>query len=130
MATELHDRIATLADQARRDRETFEPPTEPPDEEQAVAFLQDGVGPAVGLYIEAHTGDDPDRLSPTELSLLKRAMNDWLTLYARCYGVSIDADFTVREAAELLLDTHNIQDTAQLLTQTPPHATDHTDTSR
>ncbi len=128
MATELHERIATLADRAHRDREAFEPPTEPPDEERAVAFLRDGAGPAVGLYIEAHTGDEPARLSPTELSLLERAMNDWLTLYARCYGASIDADFTVREAAELLLDTHDITDTAQLLTRTPPRATDHTGT--
>lgn len=125
MDTEPHERIATLADRAHRDRETFEPPTEPPDEERAMAFLQDGVGPAVGLYIEARTADEPVRFSPIELSLLEQAMNDWLTLYAQCYDVSIDADFTVREAAELLLDTHDIKDTVQLLTQTPPRA-DHT----
>lgn len=129
MATERHERIATVADRAHRDRKTFEPPTDPPDEEQAIGFLRDGVGPVVGLYIEAHTTDGPARFSAAELSLLERAMNDWLTLYARCYDASINADFTVREAAELLLDTHDITDTAQLLTQIPTRATDHTGTN-
>lgn len=46
-------------------------------------------------------------------------MNDWLTMYARCYGVDLDADFTVREAAEVLLRTHDVVDTAQLLTCVP-----------
>lgn len=129
MATDRHERITTLADRARRDRTTFKPPTDPPDEEKAFEFLQDGVGPAVGLYIETHTTDAPARFSRAELSLLERALNDWLTLYARCYDASIDADFTVREAAELLLDTHDIKDTAQLLTRIPTRATDHTRTN-
>lgn len=54
-----------------------------------------------------------------EFELLHRAMNDWLTMYARCYGVDLDADFTVREAAEVLLRTHDVVDTAQLLTCVP-----------
>lgn len=122
MSTEYHDRIVALADRARRESEAFEPPPEPPDEEKALLFLREGVGRAVGLYIEAHTAAGPARFTPAELSLLERAMNDWLGLYARCYDVSIDADFTVRECAQLLLDTHNIKETAQLLMRVPDRA--------
>ncbi len=129
MNTERHERIATLAEQARQDRATFDPPVDPPDEQRAVRLLRNGVGPAVGLYIEAHATNGPGRFSPAELSRLERAMNDWLTLYARCYDVSIDAEFTVREVAELLLETHNIKDTAQLLTQVPRRATGHPSTN-
>ena len=34
-------------------------------------------------------------------------------------GVDIDAGFTVRTAAELLLETRNVRDVAQLLTDVP-----------
>ncbi|RRJ29203.1 hypothetical protein [Halocatena pleomorpha] len=129
MNTERHERIATLTEQARQDRAAFEPPADPPDEERAVGLLRNGVGPAVSVYIEAHATDEPARFDPGELSRLERAMNDWLTLYARCYDVSIDAEFTVREAAELLLETHDIKDTAQLLTQVPPRARNNTGTN-
>ncbi|MFB6135993.1 MAG: hypothetical protein ABEJ04_04470 [Halobacteriaceae archaeon] len=112
------DRIAALADRARRDREEFEP-SAVPMEERAGRLLREGVGPAVALYVEAHTGGDHYRFSPGELALLERAMNDWLDLYARCYGVRLDADFTVREAAELLVETRDVTDTAQLLTNVP-----------
>lgn len=113
-----YDRIVALADEARCAREAFEP-LATPDEERAMEYLQTGVGPTVGLYIEARTADEPVRFSPDEMALLERAMNDWLALYARCYGVALDPEFTVREAAELLIDTHNITDTAQLLTKVP-----------
>lgn len=113
------DRIFALADRARSDHEAFEPPVSPPDEEQAMEYLRSGLGPTVGLYIEARTADDPVRFSPVEMSLLEQALNDWLSLYAQCYEVPLDAEFTVRETAELLVETHNIKDTAQLLTQIP-----------
>jgi len=58
-----------------------------------------------------------------EFSLLQRAMNDWLELYAACYGTDITAEFTVREAAELVIATHNLRDTAQLLTRVPARDT-------
>jgi hypothetical protein len=57
--------------------------------------------------------------SGRELDLLHRATNDYLSLYTRCHGVAFDTDTTVREVAEILLKTHNIVDTAQLVTKVP-----------
>ncbi len=114
------DRIAAYAEQAERDRETFDPPEQPPDEEQAMAFLREGLGPLVALYLEARTADWDVEFSAEELEGFHRATNDWLRLYARCYGVEMNPDVTVRRAAEVLIETHNIRDTAQLLTQVPP----------
>jgi hypothetical protein len=54
-----------------------------------------------------------------ELAALEDAMNRWLECYTRCHGVALDAEFTIREAAELLLETRNVVDTAQLLTRVP-----------
>lgn len=119
--SECHDRILELAERARHDRESFEPDagSDTADEERAMEYLRTGLGPAIGLYIEARTGEEPVRLSTDEMALLERAVNDWLAVYARCYDVALDPEFTVREAAELLIETHNIRDTAQLLTQVP-----------
>jgi hypothetical protein len=46
-------------------------------------------------------------------------MNDWLELYAACYGTDLDAAFTVREAAEILVRTENVRHTAEVLTKVP-----------
>lgn len=116
--TDFSERIAALSERARRDREAFEAPTDPPDEERALSYLTDGVGDVVGLYVEARTGEQV-RFDEAEFALLERALNDWLELYAACYGVDIEASFTVREAAELLVETHSIRDTALLLTNVP-----------
>jgi len=121
--TRFWPRIADLAERAREDRESFESPADTPDEERAMDYLRDGVGPAVSVYIEARSADDDVRFSRVELRLLERSMNDWLELYALCYGVDVDAQFTVREAAELLVETHNIRDVAQLLTHVPERGT-------
>ena len=90
-----------------------------PDEERAMTYLREGVGPAVAVYLEAHTGGDHARFAPEELSALERAMNDWLRLYLRCHGSERDPDVNVREAAEALIETHNVRDVAQLLTGVP-----------
>ncbi|KAB1198767.1 MULTISPECIES: hypothetical protein [Haloferax] len=113
------ERVRSLAVEARRERQQFDPPSESAADERALACARDGVGPAVSLYIEARTGGTMVEFTREEFRLLQRALNDWLTLYARCYGVDLDADFTIREAAEVLLRTHNILDTAQLLTCVP-----------
>lgn len=111
------ERIAALADRARRDVEAFEPPESPPDEATALSYAREGIGPTVALYIDARTGPcSPVAFDRTEFALLERALNDWLELYAACYGIEMDATFTIREAAEVLLDTHNIDETAALLT--------------
>jgi len=112
-------RIATLAEEARDAREAFDPPAAPPDEDRALACARDGLGPVVGLYVEARTAEWDVRFSQRELDLLHRATNDWLAQYAACYGVEIDPDVTVREAAEALLDTHNVRDVAAVLTSVP-----------
>lgn len=92
-----------------------------------MAYLRDGVGEAVWLYVEARTGDRR-RIPRADFERIETAMNTWLELYARCYGVDLAADFTVRTAAELLVETHNIRDVAELLTHVPsgrpPRTTD------
>jgi hypothetical protein len=116
--TAFGDRIAELSERARRDREAFAPPTDPPDEDAALGYLVDGVGDTVGLYIEARTGEMV-RFGEAEFALLQRALNDWLELYARCYGLELELDVTVREAAELVVETHSLRETAMLLTGVP-----------
>lgn len=118
--TEYWDRIADLADDASTAREEFVPPEEPPDERRATVFLQDGVGPAISIYIEARSGEEWTRFPEVEHCLLERALNDFLELYARCYGYDVECEFSIREAAETLVETHNVKDTAQLLTKVPP----------
>lgn len=98
--SQYRDRIFELADRARQDREEFVPPESPPDEERAMEYLRSGLGPTIGFYIEARAGDELVRFSSVEMSLLEQAMNDWLSLYAQCYETPLDAEFTVREAAD------------------------------
>lgn len=114
----IAERIDDLAASARRDREAFSPPDDPPDEERAMTYLREGFGQAVWCYVDARTNGF-DRIDPEEFDELEGAMNRWLELYAACYGYDIDADVTVRKAAELLLETHNVKDTAQVLTHVP-----------
>lgn len=118
--TQYWEEISSLAQRAGEAVESFVPPEDLPAEEQAMTFLRDGVGPAIMVYVDARTGEEWTRFPPVEHSLLERALNDFLALYARCYGYEVDCQFTVREAAELLLSTHNIKDTAQQLTKVPP----------
>ncbi|WP_435074192.1 hypothetical protein [Halorubrum sp. HHNYT27] len=87
-------------------------------EEAALVAARDGLGPVVGAYVEARTAEEPVWLSGRELDRLHGATSDWLAVYARCRGVDADPDVTVREAAELLIDTHDITDVAALLTGT------------
>ena len=121
MATDASfaDRIADLADQATADCAAFEPPTDPPADEQAMSYLREGAGPAVSLYVEARTGGRMVHFPPDQYHALENAMNDWFELYAACYGVDIESDVALRKAAELLIDTHNIKDVAQILTGVP-----------
>lgn len=114
------DRVHALASDARVAREKTTVRDDPdPDPRAALECARDGLGPVVAVYIEAHTGGRRTRFSGEELALLHRATSDWLTCYAREHGVDHAADATVREAAELLLDTHDVTDVAQLLTGVP-----------
>jgi hypothetical protein len=122
--SEYRDRIDALAERARADRRAFDPPADPPDEERAVAYLRDGVGDAVSVYVEARTGEFAPLDGP-EMDGLERATNVWLELYARCHGREIDAEFTVREVAEtVVMDTHDLRDAAAVLTGVPERRAD------
>jgi hypothetical protein len=112
------DRIETLADRAARERAAFQRPADPPDEDRAMEYLREGVGPAVAVYVDARTGDW-HRFEASAFESLESTMNTYLELYAACYGTDIDASFAVTEAAELLVDTHNIRDVAAMLTHVP-----------
>ncbi|MDY6819406.1 MAG: hypothetical protein SVG88_12155 [Halobacteriales archaeon] len=116
---EIKARITTLREEADADVAAFEPPTDPPAADEAMDYLREGAGQAIWLYVEARV-DGFVELSPEQFEDLEGAMNDWLELYARCYGVDLTAEFTIRKAAELLLETHNIKHTAEMLTQVPP----------
>lgn len=113
------DRIDALVERYRRDRAAFEPPAEPPAEDRALSYLREGVGPTVMVYLDARANDWGVAFTDAEFEELHEALNGYLELYTRCYGIELDADFTVREAAELLLDTHNIRDVAAMLTRVP-----------
>ena len=116
--SDFTEEISTLAERARQDRAQFSPPSDPPDETLALQYLTDGVGDVVSLYIRARTGEQV-RFDTVDFALLERALNDWFELYAACYGVELDASFTVREVAELVIETHSIREAAALLTRVP-----------
>lgn len=110
-------RIAALERRAERDRASFD--AELDDEQAAERYLRDGAGQAIWLYVEARTGGRLVPFSKAEFAALEDAMNTWVELYAKSYGVDLEAEFTLREAAELLLETRNVHHTAQLLTGVP-----------
>ena len=122
----LESRIDALAGRAQVERESFEPPADPPDEERAMRYLREGVGPALSVYVEGRSGEWV-RFDPDAFARLERAMNAWLECYAGCYGVELEADFTLRTAAEALVDTHDIGDVARVLTKVPGRAPDATE---
>jgi hypothetical protein len=113
------ERVRRLAARAQRDRERFDPPADPPDEERAMTYLREGVGPAISVYVEGRTGGSLAAFSEVEVALLEDAVCTWLALYARCYGVERDVDVSIRQAAELLVDTRNVADVAAVLTRVP-----------
>lgn len=119
MTSEYEPRIERLAARARREREAFDPPASPPAEERAMEYLHEGVGPVVSVYIEGRTGGEFAAFSEREWELLHRALDDWLALYARCYGERVADGFQLRTLAELVVDTHNIRDAVVMLTSVP-----------
>lgn len=121
-AARFHERIHALAERAERHSQEFSPPANPPDPDRAMHYLREGAGPAVSLYVEARTGGQMVHFPPPEYHALEDAMNSWFELYAACYGHDIEVDRALREAAELLIDTHNIQDVAVMLTHVPESA--------
>jgi len=117
MSHQYQDRIQDLSRRAEQVHESLDP--DPPDDQRAMEILREGFGPTVALYCEGRTGESWARFSETEFERLEGAMNDWLDCYAACYGVSLAGTYSVRAAAELLVDTHNVRDVAVLLTGVP-----------
>jgi hypothetical protein len=87
-------------------------------DDRAMTILREGLGPALSIYVEARTGG-LDELAPGDHRALRRAVNRWLEAYTACYDVEFEAGFTLQEAATVLVDTRNVRDTAQLLTDVP-----------
>lgn len=131
MSSPLEPRIRQLAEQARDVRESTVAGGDEGDSRGGnsnddtvgitpLSAARDGLGPVLAVYVKARSSDEPVRFSGTELDLLHRATNDWLVVYARQRGVDVDPDATVREAAELLVDTHDVVDVAAQLVGLPP----------
>ncbi len=110
-------RIAALERRYERDRARFDPKMADPAE--GATYLSEGAGQAIWLYVEARTGGRMVPFSEAEFDALERTMNGWFELYARCHGTELEAEFTIREAAELLIETRNVFDVAQLLMRVP-----------
>lgn len=110
-------RLRELGRQAEEWREEHD--VEVPDEEAAMKVLRRGFGPTVSLYVEARTGGRLVRFTEDEFRRLEDTMNAWLEHYAWCYGYDMDYSYTVREAAELLVETRNARDAAEVLTGVP-----------
>lgn len=85
--------VARLVARSHRQCEEFDPETDDPER-----CLSVGVEPIVSLYVEVRRSDHGP-LSPIEQSLLERALNDWLSLYAASHETSFHAHFTVHEMA-------------------------------
>lgn len=113
----FHDRIRELESRVERMRAGLD--SSVTNDEQAMQLLREGFGPTVSLYVEARTGGRMVRFSREEFRRLEDAMNAYLNLYARCYGVEAEHRYSVREAAELLIETRNVRDAAEILTGVP-----------
>ncbi|MFT4891287.1 MAG: hypothetical protein ACI9YT_002214 [Halobacteriales archaeon] len=114
------DRVDELAERVREEWESFEPPDDPDEADDCAKRLcREGVGPTILVYVEGRAGDELVAFGEETFDRLEGTLNEWLALYARCYGVDADPDVTVREAAEVFVDTHSAMHTAQILTGVP-----------
>ncbi|MBX0294468.1 hypothetical protein [Haloarcula nitratireducens] len=111
------ERIRALERAAEEAAESLDP--DPPDEARATEIVREGVGPTVALYCEARTGGTWARFDDETFDRLETTLNHWLDCYAACYGVSLDGVYSVRTAAELLVDTHDAAAVAATLTGVP-----------
>ena len=89
------------------------------DEERAADVLRLGVGPTVALYCEARTGEDWHRFDERAFSRLQTTLDRWLACYGACYGVDLEGGYSIRTAAELLVETHDARAVAAVLTGVP-----------
>lgn len=116
------DRIERLAAAARRMEDEVEASGNSeadPDVETAEDVVSEGLGPTVSVYVEHRTGGRLAPFTVDELGTLEEALNTWLEVYCRCYGLDLEFDYTVRQAAEVLVETHDARAVAELLTKVP-----------
>jgi len=85
----------------------------------ALDCLMVGFGPVVAMYIEARIKGKLIPITPEQFKRIELIMNGWLEIYARYHGEDIEANFSIREASLLFLETHDIQDVAEMLTKIP-----------
>lgn len=113
----ISDRIEAVATEAATARTTADSQGNPTADD-ALDIARDGVWPTLRIYIDARRTDH--RFSHDDHTRLEQALNDWLAVYAAAHGYDIDPEVPVRDAGETFLDTHNITDTAQILTGIDP----------
>ena len=87
--------------------------------DSALDCLMIGFGPAIAMYIEARIKGKLIPITPEQFERIESIMNGWLEIYAKYYGEDIEANFSIREASLLFLETHDIQDVAEMLTKIP-----------
>lgn len=85
----------------------------------AMECLMKGFGPSIAIYIEARLKGNLIPITPEQFLKLESIMNGWLELYTEYLGEKVEANFSIREAAVLFLETHDIQDVAEILTRVP-----------
>jgi hypothetical protein len=117
MAATYDDRVRQLDRRSREFAAALDP--EPPEEALAADVLRLGVGPTVALYCEARTGGEPHRFDRRQFRRLQAAFDRWLACYGACYGVELPGSYSLRTAAELLVDTHDARAVATILTGVP-----------
>ena len=91
--------------------------------DSALDCLMIGFGPAIAMYIEARIKGKLIPITPEQFERIESIMNGWLEIYAKYYGEDIEANFSIREASLLFLETHDIQDVAEMLTKIPKKLT-------
>ena len=85
----------------------------------ALECLMMGFGPVIAMYIEARIKGKLIPITPEQFERIESIMNGWLEIYAKYHGEDIEANFSIREASLLFLETHDIQDVAEMLTKIP-----------
>ncbi len=91
--------------------------------DSALDCLMIGFEPAIAMYIEARIKGKLIPITPEQFERIESIMNGWLEIYAKYYGEDIEANFSIREASLLFLETHDIQDVAEMLTKIPKKLT-------
>lgn len=114
----IEQQAEMFAERALRTALAFTPPEDP--DSRSLCYLRDGLWPVLKTYIDVLSSGG--RLDPGPYDHLETATNVWLELHARCYGADLALDLPIRTVAETFVDTHDLRDTAALLTGVPKRA--------